>query len=126
MRALIVGDGERADRLAAGLERAGIEVERPGGAPPGEGGIAALAGGIVALERLLADRPANAVVLEGDSDAALAALIVASKLEVPVARVAGPRPRAGPTDLNWRLIASLADAELAEDAETVAAWVRGT
>ena len=126
MRALIVGGDERSGAVAAGLERAGIEAERAGEPLPDAGGIAGLADAIVAFERLLGDPPADAVVLVDESDAALAALIVAEKLEVPVARLGGPASEAVGASLNRRLIASLADAELAGDAEAVADWVRGT
>jgi hypothetical protein len=126
MRALIVGDGERAERLTAGLQRLGIAVDRAGDPASGGGEISRLAAGILAFERLLGERRPDAVVLEDGSDSALAALIVATKLELPVARLACPEPGADAAGVNRRLLASLADAELADDAEAVAVWVRGT
>ena len=69
-----------------------------------------LAGAMIELERrMLAERPER-VVLRSDGDAALAAAVVAAKLEIPIAH-APPEAAAGPAQaLNRHLIALLAEA----------------
>ncbi len=71
------------------------------------GSSAALAAAIVSFEAEVATRRPASVVLADDSDVALAAALVATKLGVPVAAVEAARD---PSRANGRLIAQLADA----------------
>lgn len=126
MRMLFVGAGPETSPLAEELEAAGVAVERaPADTAPGGGEIAELAAGLRAFERLLGgDRP-DAVLLLEPSNAALAALLVAAKLRVPVARVEDDRFGADrSTEVNRALIGALADAPLAAGADAILAWVR--
>jgi UDP-N-acetylglucosamine 2-epimerase len=133
---LIVGEGDAAERLAEALRSGGIAVERasaPATSPAGEGEAARIATAMRAFEELLtADRP-DGVLLISSSNAALAALLVATKLGVAVARFeeAGAREDArgeeGEGDaINGVLISRLADTSVAADAEAVAAWLGPT
>ena len=79
-----------------------------------------------AFEDRLGGARVDRVVLAGSSAPALAAVLVASKLRVPVAALATDAPnRAGgtPDELNRRLIEQLADAVLPDDPTTLAAWL---
>jgi hypothetical protein len=71
-------------------------------------------------------RAVDRVVLAGSSDLALAAVLVASKMRIPVAALATKAPNpagSAPGELNRRLIERLADAVLADDATALAAWL---
>jgi hypothetical protein len=125
MRVLLVSDDTGPDDLAAELRERGLSVDM---APPTstgkQAGLAALAGGLRAFERLLTAGAPSAVVVDSASDAALAAVLVASKLGVPTARL-DPSDRApAGTEVNRTVIEQLADAVLARDPEAVAAWAR--
>jgi hypothetical protein len=123
MRVLLVGDEAELGNLAAALRERGLAVEVTPSPSSGEQtGLAALAGGLRAFERLLSDGTPRAVVVGSPSDAALAAILVASKLGVPTARL-DPSDRApSGTDVNRTVIEQLADAVLARDPEAVASW----
>jgi UDP-N-acetylglucosamine 2-epimerase len=79
-----------------------------GDAPPAgdKTSSAPLASALLACEaELEAERPERVVLLD-DSDVALAAALVATKLLIPVAAASGAR---SPASANGRLIAQLAD-----------------
>ena len=71
------------------------------------GSSAALARGLTAFEAEVTGREPDLVLLADDSDAALAATLVATKLLIPVAAVAAA---SRPSTANGRLIAQLAEA----------------
>jgi UDP-N-acetylglucosamine 2-epimerase len=130
MKILIVGERGRPHGLAGALEAAGIEVERPpksalGSARGDE--VGELAAALIAFERLFfADDAPEAVLLVSASNLALAAVLVATKLQIPVAAlVEATQSEDGESELNRRLIARLADGTVADDAETIAASLRG-
>ncbi len=97
--------------------------------PPEDGALggAGEIGRIAAALRAFEDRLAavDRVVLVGSSDLVLAALLVASKLRIPVAAVAtdAADPGDSGSELNRRLIEQLADAVLAGDPEALTAWL---
>ena len=71
----------------------------------GEGSVGALAGALVAFEAEAAGQQIDSIVLADDSDAALAAALVGTKLPVDVLAVADAREA---PSTNGRLIAQLA------------------
>ncbi len=80
--------------------------QTPAGADP-EGSSAPLARALVEFEaQVTAQRP-DLVLLADDSDSALAAALVATKLLIPVAAA---EPARDPSSPNGRLIAQLAEA----------------
>jgi len=108
--AIIVGERSAAERLAAGVpegRKAGIwpAPEAPVGEP--EGSSAPLARALAGFEAEAIGQEPDLVVVADDSDAALAAVLVATKLLIEV--VASEDARA-PSSVNGRLIAQLADA----------------
>jgi hypothetical protein len=74
--------------LAASLEASGAEVMALS-VPAQEGGspVSVLAACFVEFERALQGGEPDVVLIEGDSDPALALALVAAKLELPLARV---------------------------------------
>lgn len=121
--------GERRAGLETALAADGIDlVSAPPEGPALEGDeVRQVAFALRAYEGALGEGVVDGVVLAGSSNGALAALLVATKLRVPVASVDGDGPdsRAEPrAELNARLIAQLCDAALRDDATAVAAWVR--
>ena len=128
MNVMVVGDV----RLAA---RAALDAEpRPAsGRPAGRGAARRtparsreIAAALRAFERLLGERVGDRVVLVGStSNLALAAVLVASKVRIPVAAVESdaPDPGDGSSASNRRLIEQLADAAVADDAEAISAWL---
>jgi UDP-N-acetylglucosamine 2-epimerase len=126
MRVLIVGEHERPHALAAALEAAGAEVARP---PEGALGATAgdqvgeLAAALTAFDRLLADDAPEAVLLVSATTPALAAVLVATKLQIPVAAlVEAPKDRA--SELDARLIEGLANGTVSDDAAAITASLR--
>ena len=67
---------------------------------------------------------ADGVLVASDSPAALAAVIVATKLRTPVARL-DPLEHGEEVGTNARLIGELSDARLAPDPATITDWARG-
>jgi hypothetical protein len=126
VRILIVGDGRRADSLREELTDSGLQVEHRTDDPPcGDGPheIAAIARDLREFERALGEGGEGATILvASDSPAALAAVVVATKLGVPVARIESPAASGGDGS-NARLIRQLADSSLAPDAARVVDWV---
>jgi hypothetical protein len=128
MKVLIVGEPGGPDGLGGALESEGVEVGRP---PERafdarrEEGVGELAAALIAFERLFDDDAPDAVLLVSTSDLALAAVLVATKLQIPVAASVEPTPgEDGVSDTNGRLIARLADGIIVGDAATIAASLR--
>jgi UDP-N-acetylglucosamine 2-epimerase len=129
MRVLLVGEGTRAIALADALRDPGnrVDVRSETSDPHTSGdGARALAGQIVAFERLLASERPDAVLVASDGDAAVAAVIVATKLTVPVATLGEAGAGGHEAEVNRTLVESLADARLAYDPQAAASWVAGT
>ena len=110
MSTVVVGEPEAAQRLAATL----LESEKPRiwapQAPPADEpahSSGPLARSLVAFEADAMGQEPDLVVLADDSDAALAALLVATKLLIDVAADADARAR---SSANGRVIAQLAEA----------------
>ena len=110
MTQIIVGEPTTAERLAESLEPGARATIWASGAPSeGEPGDSSrpLARDMARFEAdALGQKPAS-IVLADDSDAALAAALVATKLLIPLAAAEGARGR---SSVNGRLIAMLADA----------------
>jgi UDP-N-acetylglucosamine 2-epimerase len=128
VRVALVGDERPTVRAALEAEGEVELVEPPEAlAASRDGQIAELAAALRALERLFGDERVERVVLAGSSNVSLAAVLVATKMLIPVGALQDAnRAEAGegPSALNARLIEHLADAALAEDAGVVAAWLR--
>jgi hypothetical protein len=126
MRVLIVGDAPEADAVEERLLASRVAVERRGDdPPPGDGSqeIAEIARDLREFEGLLGRSGAGAVLVASDSPAALAAVLVATKVGTPVALL---EPPGDPADdgANARVIRRLADTTLARDPAAVVDWVR--
>jgi UDP-N-acetylglucosamine 2-epimerase len=125
VRVALVGDQRPAVR--AGLEAAeGVDLV---GSPEteGDGEIPRLAASLRAFESLFEGQRVDRLVVVGSSDPSLAAVLVATKMLVPVAALESPdgdRDEAGAPRMNARLIEHLADAALADDEAALAAWLR--
>jgi UDP-N-acetylglucosamine 2-epimerase len=127
MRVLIVGEGPETASIGEGLEAAGVAVERRGANPPAADGseeLLEIARDLVDVERVLSEDRADAVLVGSHSSAALAAIIVATKLGTPVARLERSG-EATPEDANARVIRQLADTALAPDPAAIVNWLRG-
>ena len=129
MKIVIVGEKGRPHALASALETGGVDVERP---PKSElatahgDQIGELATALIAYERLFADDAPDAVLLVSTSNLALAAVLVATKLRIPVAAlVEAARDEDRMSQMNCRLIEQLADGTVGDDARTIAASLRG-
>jgi hypothetical protein len=123
MRVALVGDEQPAVRAALEAEE-GVELIA---APDGldrDGEIPELATALRTFERLFEQERVERVVLAGSSNLSLAAVLVATKMLIPVGAVAG-REGADGSGMNVRLIEHLADAVLADDEQAVEAWLRG-
>jgi hypothetical protein len=127
MRLLMVSDDVIPEGLRATLQEGGIELERPPEAPRRDRDeLAEIAASLRAFDGLLGRGGPDAVLLGSASNQALAAILVASKLSVPVARLAGAGGEPGASAINRSVIERLADATLAAEAEAIAAWARDT
>jgi UDP-N-acetylglucosamine 2-epimerase len=128
MKIVIVGEKGRPHALAGALETGGVDVERPPeGALPAahDDQVGELAAALIAFERLFADDAPDAVLLVSTSNLALAAVLVATKLQIPVAvLVEATRDEGHLSEMNWRLIEQLADGTVTDDAGTIAASLR--
>ena len=88
MKVLIVGEQGRPHALAG---RSSPRASRSNGLPRApsvpqrDDAVGELAAALIALERLFADDAPDAVLLVSASDLALAAVLVATKLQIPVA-----------------------------------------
>ena len=127
MRVLIVGEGGRPHPLAVALEAAGADVARPPesdfDATPDDQ-VGELAAALLAFERLLADEPPDAMLLVSTANLALAAVLVAAKLRIPMAAHVEVAPEDRASELNASLIEGLADATVGDDAGTITASLR--
>ena len=92
-------------------------------AAPGDQ-VGELAAALIAFERLLADEPPDAVLLVSTTNLALAAVLVAAKLQIPVAAQWKAAPEDRASELNARLIERLADATVGDDAGRIDAALR--
>ena len=129
MKILIVGEeDERPHELAGALETDGVDVRRPPKASldePAGDEVAQIARGLISFEKLFADDGPDAVLLVSTSNLALAAVLVATKIRIPVAALGTwAQDQAGLSELNRRLIVQLADAAVADDPATIAASLR--
>lgn len=127
MRIVIVEAAAEASSLGHALESAGVEVEihADDGPPPGaREEIAEIARRLREFERILGASGAEAVLVASGSPAALAAVLVATKLGIPVGRLEDPD---APSDdgANARLIRQLADRALAPSPPVILDWARG-
>ena len=104
----VIGEREAATALADGLCAQGVEARSLAPEPVADSSaVASLAAALTELEaRLESERP-DLVVVADASDAALAGVLVATKLVIPVEAVAEARE---PDSANGRLIAQLAAA----------------
>lgn len=104
--------------LAESLSRAGIRVEQGPPAPAdGHGATAALVATLRATEEVLTGDQADAVLVGGDADEALAVALTAVKLEIPTAWL---RPADAPRD---GLVGRVADLCLDATADAAAVAV---
>jgi UDP-N-acetylglucosamine 2-epimerase len=128
MKIVIVGEKGRPHALAGALETGGVDVERPPTSAFGaahDDQVGELAAALIAFERLFADDAPDAVLLVSTSNLALAAVLVATKLQIPVAAlVEASRDEGHVSEMNWRLIEQLADGTVTDDAGTIAASLR--
>jgi hypothetical protein len=124
---MAVGDPGLASRAALDVERGVHPVDPPDERVlAGASEIEGIAAAMRAFEDRLGRAPVDRVVLAESSDLALAAVLVASKMRIPVAALASepPNPAHGnPQELNRRLIEQLADAVLPDDATALATWL---
>lgn len=120
-------DDRRLALSAALEEERGLDlVDPPAEEPAAAGELSQIAVALRAFQGLLTDEAVDRVVLVGSSNLALAAVLVATKMEIPVAAVedqADEPEGNGSLAINRRLIAQLSDAALPKDATAVAAWV---
>jgi hypothetical protein len=126
VRVLIVGDGPETPSLLATLRNSDLEVDHRGDAPPPADGpqeVAEIARDLREFEGALGADGMDAVVVTSDSGASLAAVLVATKLGTPVARL-GSTGDAANASANARLIRQLADIGLAADPATILDWMR--
>ena len=120
MKVTIVGGDATADGLAAIAGDAEIEARVIAETPGAERSAAALAERLRELERAILAESPEAVLVVDDTDSALAAVLVATKLGVAVVTAA----EAIPTSSNGRLIERLADERLPDGPSGLADWVR--
>ena len=123
MRVLVAGDRDRADAVARALEDAGLDAQRAfevQGEAAGEGELSSLAARLLEYETQLEASPADALLVTDASDEALAAVLVATKVPIPVGFMAEEGAGGG---VNGRLISRLADGTVNNDAEAVA-WLQ--
>jgi UDP-N-acetylglucosamine 2-epimerase len=128
MKILIIGEDDRPHYLAEALETEGVDVVRPPEDSLREAAtdeVAQIARGLIAFEKLFADDAPDAVLLVSTSNLALAAVLVATKIRIPVAALGTwTQDQAGLSELNRRLIVQLADAAVADDPATITASLR--
>jgi UDP-N-acetylglucosamine 2-epimerase len=129
VRILIVDDNAHPEALPGQIDGVDLTVQRwPARGQPDRDGaeeIAAIARSLREFEEELGNGGPDAVLLGSDSSAALAAVIVATKLGTPVASLAaaGVAESAG---TNHRLIRQLSDTILAPEPAAIAAWLRAS
>ncbi len=124
MKVFVVGDSGGAGSLADELAARDVAVTLHADGSPSRGGfeeIDAIASQLRELEGALGKGNPDAVVVASDSAAALAAVLVATKLGIPVARLDGRGANSGAT--NSRLVGQLADAALAREPGAILDWI---
>ena len=127
MRILIVGEGNRAQALFGALKDAGMDVEHASEGElsvPSDDEVGELAGALLAFDRLFSDDPPDGVLLLSASNLALSAVLVATKLRIPVASLAEGDPESPARGMNSRLVEQLADGSVADDPATIATSLR--
>lgn len=127
MRVVLVGTGPGAEALAAELATEDVAVTRwPEQREPRDASeeIAAIARSLREFEGALEDGGYDAVLAVSRSAASLAAVIVATKLRTPVAAIRLAEGEADGVDAT--LVHRLADADVAPEAASIAAWLRET
>ena len=127
MTVLLVGNSANIASLARELDGADLTVERWPEDPSAGGGaeeVAAIARELRKFETALDHDGPHAVLLASDSSAALAAVLVATKLGAPVGRI--ELSGEDSTSANADLIRHLADAALAPEPAAIVDWVRDT
>jgi UDP-N-acetylglucosamine 2-epimerase len=122
---MVVGERRLAARANLGKDGFAL-VEPPGGRSSGDE-VEEIAAALRAFDDVLGGGEVDGLVLAGASNEALAAVLVATKRQIPVVAVktdgADPDPQ-GPAHVNGLLIEHLADATLTDDATALAAWLR--
>jgi hypothetical protein len=127
MKVMIVGEGRPA--IEEALVGEGFDVVRAPadglGDPDDE--VAEIAAGLRAFETALGGGEVERLVLAGSSNPALAALLVATKMQIPVAAIGDEE--AGRMDdaasaVNEQVIESLADETLGDDPAEIVGWLR--
>jgi UDP-N-acetylglucosamine 2-epimerase len=87
--------------------------------------VGQIAAGLIAFEKLLSEDAPDAVLLVSASNLALAAVVAATKAQIPVLGLQpGARGQDSPSEINRRLIERLADVTVADDARAIAASLR--
>ena len=127
MRILIVGEGNRAHALLGALEDAGMGVQHAsegGLSVPSGDEVGELAGALLAFDRLFSDDPPDGVLLLSASNLALSAVLVATKLQIPVASLAERDSESPAGGMNSRLVEQLSDGTVADDPATIATSLR--
>ena len=128
VRVALVGDERPAVRASLEAEEE-VELIGPPGAfvVDGDGEIPQLAAALRAFESQFDEERVDRVVLADSSDLSLAAVLVATKMLIPVGALVdrgSDQGEGGPFGMNARLIELLADAALGDDGAAVAAWLR--
>jgi len=127
MRILIVGERGRAPALEGALEAGAIDVEHASegelSVPSGDE-VRELAAALLAFDRLFSDDPPDGVLVVSASNLALSAVLVATKLQIPVAALAEEVPESPAVGVNRRLVEELADGTVADDPATIATTLR--
>jgi hypothetical protein len=120
--------GGRASGVREALEVEGFDVvDSPGVVPQRGDDVAEIAAGLREFERSLGDGAVERVVLTESSNRAVAAVLVATKMQLRVAAIRdmGADPgEGGAAWVNERVIESLADAMLSEDLAAIVGWLR--
>jgi len=129
MSLLVIEDHGAPDSLEKALQTLGIDAVAllPDALAEGADEVEQIGSALLAVERVLTREEPEAVLVASTSNLALAAVLVATKLQIPVLSRQRVVPDEGRrADLNPRLIEQLADETLAGDAETIAARLRST
>jgi hypothetical protein len=117
MSALVIGASDSASTLAESLRAEGVQARVAESDPDGDNEIALLAHELIHLEGVLGTERPEAVVLADAGERALAGVLVATKLLIPVAALERSQ------GANRDLIAHLADRMMPTDAGEIAAWI---
>ena len=126
MRILIVGEHGRPPRpRGRRSRRRGWRSSAPRSGPAAhDDEVGELAAALVAFDRLLTDDPPDALLLVSASNLALAAVLVAAKLQIPAAAVVEEAREGRTSELNRRLVEQLSDSTVGSDPATIVASLR--